>query len=91
MGFYQIVCDRCACLMRDEPQYQVSLTKDKEAQDKARDEQLWTEYAKAALQALIGAIPLAPNLNLILADADANAVYLADAMLTAHKKRWGHE
>lgn len=49
------------------------------------DEQLWTEYAKAALTGLIF------DENMGVGESLAqDAARAADAMLEAHNKRWGH-
>lgn len=59
---------------------------DEEQSKKARDEALWTEYAKAALAGLM-ADTIVDKFE-IRAEAVEKQ---ADAMLTVHKKRWRDE
>lgn len=62
---------------------------DEEQSKKARDEALWTEYAKAALTGFVSTKEWGDGI-----DAEDTACFVkryASAMLAAHKKRWGHE
>lgn len=70
---------------------------DNDCEDCLRDdEQLWTEYAKAALTGCLAYSQINSSFGNYQENASCEQVAFsicdyAEAMLNAHKKRWGHD